>query len=51
VIDDLKDIKNIEFCVKAVDEGYNSQPDTASGIWNVRGILNNSWHKVSVEKE
>jgi sulfite oxidase len=35
--------------VKAVDETYNSQPETAASIWNVRGILNNSWHSVAVE--
>jgi sulfite oxidase len=37
--------ENAGFVVKAVDEGYNSQPETPAGIWNVRGILNNSWHK------
>lgn len=51
VIENLENVKNPEFVVKAVDEGYNSQPDTPAGIWNVRGILNNSWHKVSVEEE
>ena len=34
--------------VKAVDEGYNSQPETPDSIWNVRGILNNSWHRIFV---
>ena len=36
-----------EFVVKAVDENYNSQPEKPDGIWNVRGILNNSWHRVT----
>jgi sulfite oxidase len=35
-----------EFVVKAIDETYNSQPEKPDGIWNVRGILNNSWHRV-----
>jgi sulfite oxidase len=38
-----------EFVVKAVDESYNSQPEKPDGIWNVRGILNNSWHRVMVD--
>jgi len=36
------------FIVKAIDESYNSQPETPDGIWNVRGILNNSWHRVEI---
>ena len=42
------DDKTIELVVKAVDEGYNSQPETPDSIWNVRGILNNSWHRIFV---
>jgi sulfite oxidase len=40
-----------EIVVKAVDEAANSQPGDPAGIWNVRGILNNSWHRVPVEVE
>jgi sulfite oxidase len=36
-----------EFIVKAIDEGYNSQPESPASVWNVRGILNSSWHRVS----
>ena len=32
--------------VKATDIDYNSQPENISTIWNLRGIINNSWHKV-----
>jgi sulfite oxidase len=46
VIEDVKRGEN-EFVVKAVDETYNSQPEKPDGIWNVRGILNNSWHRVT----
>jgi sulfite oxidase len=42
---DLPSTENVEFVVKAVDEGYNSQPETPNSVWNVRGILNNSWHR------
>uniref|UniRef100_A0A183IQ39 Sulfite oxidase n=1 Tax=Soboliphyme baturini TaxID=241478 RepID=A0A183IQ39_9BILA len=33
---------------KAIDYGYNSQPETSKGIWNFRGFLNNSWHRVNI---
>ena len=26
----------------------HTQPDTIVGIWNIRGILNNSWHRIEV---
>ena len=35
--------------VKAVDEAYNSQPDTHGPIWNFRGVLANAWHRVQVD--
>jgi len=46
---DKKNIGEVEIVVKAVDESYNSQPERPEGIWNVRGILNNSWHRVKVK--
>ena len=33
---------------RAVDESYNVQPDKPEALWNLRGILNNSWHRISV---
>uniref|UniRef100_A0A0N5BRX7 sulfite oxidase n=1 Tax=Strongyloides papillosus TaxID=174720 RepID=A0A0N5BRX7_STREA len=33
---------------KATDRQYNTQPETASGIWNVRGLLHNAWHRVKI---
>lgn len=45
---DVGDSSSPEFVVTAVDESYNSQPDSPRSIWNVRGILNNSWHRVSL---
>jgi sulfite oxidase len=43
-LDKNKDSFNI--VCKAVDINYNTQPDSLSSIWNLRGILNNSSHRV-----
>ncbi|XP_071991151.1 sulfite oxidase, mitochondrial isoform X1 [Engystomops pustulosus] len=40
--------KEITIICKAVDSGYNVQPDTVAPIWNLRGVLNNAWHRVRV---
>ncbi|KNC45918.1 sulfite oxidase [Thecamonas trahens ATCC 50062] len=32
--------------VRAVDAAYNSQPKDAQDVFNLRGILNNSWHRL-----
>jgi len=34
---------------KATDEAFNTQPESPASIWNLRGILNNSWHTISVK--
>uniref|UniRef100_A0A0N4ZYK5 sulfite oxidase n=1 Tax=Parastrongyloides trichosuri TaxID=131310 RepID=A0A0N4ZYK5_PARTI len=47
--EDVKD--NITIVCKATDRQYNTQPETASGIWNVRGLLHNAWHRVNVKLE
>ncbi|CEF64282.1 Sulfite oxidase, mitochondrial [Strongyloides ratti] len=44
--DDCKDTLTI--VCKATDRQYNTQPETASGIWNVRGLLHNAWHRVEI---
>lgn len=38
----------VTVAVKAVDGNYNQQPERPDVVWNRRGILNNSWHKVKV---
>ncbi|GCB65835.1 hypothetical protein scyTo_0007798 [Scyliorhinus torazame] len=43
--------KNLEIICKAVDNNYNVQPDTVAPIWNLRGVLNNSWSRVKVTIE
>ncbi|XP_066441169.1 sulfite oxidase, mitochondrial [Eleutherodactylus coqui] len=40
--------KEITIICKAIDSSYNMQPDTVAPIWNLRGVLNNAWHRVSV---
>ncbi|KAK6035619.1 mo-co oxidoreductase dimerization domain protein [Cooperia oncophora] len=42
-------VKKMELIVKATDRAHNTQPETAAGIWNVRGLLHNAWHRVEVE--
>ncbi|OAY29636.1 sulfite oxidase isoform X2 [Manihot esculenta] len=37
-----------EIVAKAVDSGANVQPENVRDIWNLRGILNTSWHRVQV---
>jgi sulfite oxidase len=36
----------LELMCKATDRAYNTQPETSKGIWNVRGLLYNAWHRV-----
>lgn len=36
----------MEILCRAFDSCYNSQPERAEAIWNVRGVVNNSWHRV-----
>ncbi|KAK6165305.1 hypothetical protein SNE40_022255 [Patella caerulea] len=38
-----------ELTCKAVDVSYNCQPDNVEGIWNLRGVLSNAWHRVNVK--
>ncbi|KAA0033812.1 sulfite oxidase-like [Cucumis melo var. makuwa] len=40
--------QNTEIVAKAVDSAANVQPGTVEEIWNLRGILNTSWHRVQV---
>ncbi|KAE8626481.1 hypothetical protein XENTR_v10006639 [Xenopus tropicalis] len=41
-------ISDFTIICKAVDSSYNVQPDTVAPIWNLRGVLNNAWHRVHV---
>ena len=41
--------KTVEILCKATDRAHNVQPETPGPIWNVRGLLNNAWHRLNVE--
>lgn len=40
---------SIELICKATDNAYNTQPDSVAGVWNLRGVLNNAWHRVKLQ--
>lgn len=40
--------KTTSVVCKATDAAYNTQPEQASSVWNIRGICNSSWHRVPV---
>ncbi|KAM7509249.1 hypothetical protein LguiA_019702 [Lonicera macranthoides] len=40
--------QSAEIVAKAVDTAANVQPENVEFIWNLRGILNTSWHRVHV---
>ncbi|KAH6766607.1 sulfite oxidase [Perilla frutescens var. hirtella] len=40
--------QSTEIVAKAVDVAGNVQPENVNDIWNLRGILNTSWHRVQV---
>ena len=37
-------------CVKATDDGYNTQPEKFAAYYNFRGNLANSWHRLPVSE-
>ncbi|KAH7140104.1 Oxidoreductase, molybdopterin-binding domain-containing protein [Dactylonectria estremocensis] len=39
------------FVVKATDEAYNTQPESHSATWNLRGNLATAWHRVQVRSD
>lgn len=38
----------LELVCKATDQAYNTQPEDTSAVWNIRGLINNAWHKVPI---
>jgi sulfite oxidase len=45
------DKKSLEIVCVATDSDQNTQPETPKSIWNARGLMNNSWHKIKIEFE
>eukprot|EP00922_Rhytidocystis_sp_ex-Travisia-forbesii_P054159 GHVS01080342.1.p1 GENE.GHVS01080342.1~~GHVS01080342.1.p1 ORF type:complete len:634 (-),score=108.57 GHVS01080342.1:313-2214(-) len=43
--------KKLEICSRAVDASYNTQPESAGPIWNLRGCLCNCWHRITVNEQ
>lgn len=39
----------VQLAVRAVDAQYNSQPDNVAPLWNLRGVLNNAWHRIEIK--
>jgi sulfite oxidase len=35
---------------RAWDIASNTQPENMENIWNLRGVMNNSWHRVNVKE-
>nr|XP_027195241.1 probable sulfite oxidase, mitochondrial isoform X2 [Dermatophagoides pteronyssinus] len=38
----------IQIICRAFDSSHNTQPSKSEEIWNFRGLLNNSWHRVNI---
>lgn len=38
----------VEVWAKAVDSSYNTQPESFEYIWNLRGVLNNAYHRITL---
>ncbi|CAG2162289.1 unnamed protein product [Oppiella nova] len=36
----------VELVCRATDSHYNIQPENVRNLWNLRGVLNNSWHRI-----
>lgn len=41
----------VQLVCKATDQAYNTQPERPEPIWNLRGVANNAWHRVTVKVE
>jgi sulfite oxidase len=37
---------SVELSCKGVDMAFNTQPESSDGLWNVRGLANNSWFRL-----
>ncbi|XP_065085218.1 sulfite oxidase, mitochondrial [Ochlerotatus camptorhynchus] len=41
--------QKLEVWSRAVDDSYNSQPETFKNIWNLRGVVGNAYSRIKVE--
>jgi sulfite oxidase len=49
--DEIKPGQETEFVVKAVDDAYNTQPESFDSTWNFRGLCANAWNRMTVSAE
>jgi len=42
-------VDKVDIVCKAVDSSYNVQPEFVAPLWNLRGVLVNSWHHVRLD--
>jgi len=47
-LEEVKSNQNMQLCVRAFDTVLNTQPLEIENIWNFRGFMNNSVHRVNV---
>lgn len=38
----------MQILCRCFDSSYNSQPERPETVWNVRGVVNNAWHKIKI---
>lgn len=43
----VKEDMSVEIACKSIDSAFNVQPESCDHVWNVRGLGNNSWFKMS----
>eukprot|EP00934_Nitzschia_sp_Nitz4_P003542 Nitzschia sp. Nitz4//scaffold320_size20398//10095//12176//NITZ4_008677-RA/size20398-augustus-gene-0.2-mRNA-1//1//CDS//3329547756//3532//frame0 len=43
----VKEDMSVEVACKAIDSSFNVQPESCDHMWNVRGLGNNSWFRMS----
>ena len=39
---------SFKVAVRAVDADYAEQPEDPAQLWNIRGVLNNAWHRIKL---
>ncbi|KAK9509718.1 hypothetical protein O3M35_006973 [Rhynocoris fuscipes] len=49
ITEDLAAKKEFQIHVKAVDNSYSTQPECFRNIWNLRGIANVAYHKITIK--
>jgi len=44
----VKPGQQLEIAAMATDTAHNTQPETDTGIWNIRGLLENRWPRIYI---